>query len=135
MAHNVHVSATARNAMLDAIAALMNTGTIKFYDGTQPANAGVAVSTQNLLCTLTYGATAYAAASGGSATANAITPGVIAANGTASWARIVQSNGTTVVMDCTVDVTGNTPDIVVPTTSFAIGVTVTMSSNTISLAA
>ena len=135
MAHNVHVSTLGRNAMLNGVAALLNGGSINFYSGTQPANANTALSGNTLLCTLTYGSPAYGAASGGSATANMITAGVIAAGGTAAWARIFESDGTTAVIDCSVDVTGNTPDIVVPTTTFTVGVTVTMTSNTLSLAA
>ena len=133
MANNVHVSAAGRNAMLNALAALCNSGTIKFYDGSQPANAGTAITTQNLLATLTFGSTAYGAASGGTATANAITSGTIAASGTATWARVYQSDGTTVVLDCTVGVSGT--DITVPTTTFTAGVTLSMSSNTMTIAA
>jgi len=135
MAHDVHVSILGRDTMLNAIAALFNSGILTFYSGTQPANADTALSGNVSLCSLTYGATAYGAASAGSATANAITAGVIGTSGTASFARIYESNGTTTILDCSVDITGNTPDITVPTTTFTSGVTVTMSANTISLAA
>jgi hypothetical protein len=35
------------------LAPLLNSGFIEIYDGTQPANADTAVSTQNLIATLT----------------------------------------------------------------------------------
>ena len=135
MAHNVHVSTAVRNAMLNAFTVLLNSGYIDILDGAQPANANVAVSTQHVLVTLTYGATAFAAASGGSVTANAIGSGVIGTSGTAAWARMYESDHTTAVTDCSVDIAGNTPDITVPTTTFTVGVTVTMSSSTVSMAA
>jgi hypothetical protein len=133
MASNVHVSATGRNAQLAALAALCNGGTIKFYDGAQPASAGVAITSQNLLCTLTFGGTAYGSPSAGSVTANAIASGVIGASGTVAWARVYESDGVTVVLDCSVGT--SSADIIVPTVTFTAGVTVTMSSNTMSIAA
>lgn len=129
----VHVATASRNTMLDAIAASFNSGKIRIYDGSQPANANTAISTQVMLVELTYGSTAYAAASGGSATANAITSGVIGTSGTASWCRIFQSDGSTVILDCSVATSGG--DITVPTTTFPSGITVNMTSNTISQAA
>ena len=130
---NIHVSIVGRNAMLNAIAALMNGGSIKFYDGSQPVNANTAVSSQNLLATLTFSATAFASASGGSASANAITSATIGTTGTCTWARIVESDGTTVVTDCDVGTSGK--DITVPTTAFQQNVTLSCSALTISMAA
>lgn len=132
MASNIHIAISARNVGINAVAALMNGGTINFYSGAQPADAATAHSGNTLLCTLTYGNPAYGSASGGSATANAIASGTIVAAGTCTWAEIVQSNGTTIVMHCSVDVSGNSPDITVPLTAFAVGVTVTMTVNTLS---
>lgn len=99
MALNPKVSILARNAEADALGALANSGVIRIYDGTQPANADTAVSGQTLLVTLTFGATAFGAASGGVITANAITPGTVIANSTPTWCRILKSDGTTVLFD------------------------------------
>ena len=49
--------------------------------------------------TLTFGATAFPSAVSGLLTANAITSGTAVADITPTWARIVKSDTTTVVMD------------------------------------
>jgi len=102
MALNSEYSHTASNAMVNALAALCNGGTINVYSGTQPANANTALSGNTLLVTLTFGSTAFANAVNGVANANAITSGTAVATGTASFARIIKSDLTTVVMDGTV---------------------------------
>lgn len=135
MSANVHLSATARNARIDAVTTLLNGGSIKLYDGAQPANAGVAVSTQVNGVTLTYSATAAPASSAGTTAANAIGSGVCAATFAPTWARHLKSDGTTVVMDCSVGVSAGSPDIVIPGASISSGTTVSMSSETFSEAA
>ncbi len=131
MANNLIISTAARNAALDAVTALLNTGgagTIKIYDGSQPANPGTAVTTQNLLVTLTFSTTAFAASSSGTATANAITSGVAGFSGTATWARQASGAGTA-VFDCTVGSSGT--DIVLSTAVITSGNTVSISSYTL----
>ena len=105
MAANTKISTAAENAAVDAITALLNGGSLKIYDGTQPAGPGTAVSTQTLLVTLTLGATAFNAASGGSATNQATTPGTAVASSTPTWARWAGSGGTA-VMDCSAGPSG-----------------------------
>lgn len=84
----------------DAVTARLNNGYLRIYDGSQPANADTAISTQVLLAELRWGATAFGAAANGVATANAITPDSSAnATGNASWFRALESDGTTVVFD------------------------------------
>jgi hypothetical protein len=116
----------------DALAALMNSGTIVIYDGTQPATGDTALSGNNVLVTLTFGATAFGASSAGVITANAITSGVAGASGTASWFRIFETGGSTKVMDGTVG-TG-THNLVLPTTTITSGQTITCSSFTHTIA-
>jgi len=107
MANNPHFSNTAANAEADAVAALLNSGYLRIYDGSQPANANTAVSTQTLLAELRFGSTAFAASSGGVITANAIADDTDAnATGTASWVRCLKSDGTTVIMDGSVGTSG-----------------------------
>lgn len=104
MAHNVTVAAAASNAIADAVALLCDGGTIKVYDGTQPATADTAVTTQTLLATCTFANPAFSAAVAGVATAHAITQDASAdASGTASWFRVVSSAAAT-VFDGTVGV-------------------------------
>lgn len=101
MALNTIISTAARNAMVDALTALLNAGgagSIKVYTGTQPAGPGTAVGAQVLLGTLTLSATAFGASSGGTATAAAIASDTSADNtGTAAWFRAASGAGTAVI--------------------------------------
>jgi hypothetical protein len=119
---NVRIATATRNAMLDAITtALGSAGTIKFYTGSQPANADTSLGAQTLLGTLTYSNPAAPSAASGVLTFSSITQDSSAdATGTATWARIASSGGTT-VFDCDVGGTNesttgtiqlNTSDIV-----------------------
>ena len=85
MATNPKRSNAAVSAAADAVCPLLNNGYLRIYDGTQPATANTAVSTQTLLAELRWNATAFGAASNGVATANAITSDTSAdATGTAT---------------------------------------------------
>lgn len=128
MALNPKRSTTAVNTEANAIGPLLNSGTIKIYDGTQPATADTAITTQNLLATLTFGATAFGSASAGVITANAITSGTAGATGTATWFRALKSDGTTVVFDGSVGTAS--ADLVLGTVSIVSGATVSCSSFT-----
>lgn len=100
MALNTRLAALSANTQLDALAVLADTGYLRIYDGTQPATADTAVSSQVLLAELRLNATAFAAAVAGVITANAITDDSSANNtGTATWFRILKSDGTTVLWD------------------------------------
>ena len=114
-----NLSDTTANAAAAAIAPLMNSGTIQIFAGPQPPNANTALSGNTLLVTLTFSVTAFNAPVGGSITANAIANGVAITSGLATFARIYQSNGATVVMDVQVGdpaagayITLSTPTIV-----------------------
>ena len=99
MALNTQVADATVNAQANALATLCNSGLIRIYDGVQPATADTAVSGNTLGVTLTFGATAFPSAVSGLLTANAITSGTAVADITPTWARIVKSDTTTVVMD------------------------------------
>lgn len=135
MASNLFLSDEAAKAGADAVAAKCNSGTIKIYDGTQAADANTAVGAQVLLATLTFGATAFGASAAAgttpnrkaTATANAITGDTSAdATGTATWFRILKSDGTSVVMDGSVGTSGC--DLNLATTSLVAGVDVEITS-------
>lgn len=80
-----------RSAAADAIGDLLDSGTIQIRTGPQPTNVGDAAS-GTLLGTLTFGATAFGAASNGVKTANAITSDTSADNsGTAEHFRALDS--------------------------------------------
>ena len=99
-------SSTLRNAMLDQITTAAGASALlRIYDGTRPATGGTATT---LLAELTCNATFAAGASGGQLTLNAITQDSSAnATGTATWFRIVKSDGTTHVMDGNVGTSGS----------------------------
>lgn len=139
MTSTLSLSDTAAKAGCDAVAALGNSGTIKIYAGTQPTDANTAVGAQTLLATLTFGATAFGASSAtgttpsrkATATANTITDDTSAdATGTATWFRMLKSDGTTVVMDGSVGTSG--ADLNLVTTSLVAGEDVGVTSFTLS---
>lgn len=132
MALNPKYSDTMVNAEADAVGNALNSGYIRIYDGAQPTNADTALGAQVLLAELRFGADAFGAASGGVITANAITSDSSAnATGTAAWARILASDGTTVWFDGTVG-TG-THNVVIATTAIVSGAVVSCSSLTFSV--
>jgi hypothetical protein len=128
MSKNTQLTNLAVNAMADALAALANGGSVKIYDGAQPATGDTAISTQVLLATLGLSATAFAAAVAGVITANAITAGVAGNTGTAAWFRVFKSDGATAVFDGSVGTSA--ANLILPTTSITAGVSVTCSSFT-----
>ncbi len=86
------------NAEVNALAALMNGGTMCWYDGVQPAGADVAVTDQVKLCTLLLGSPAFAAGIAGRALANTIaTDSDASATGLASWYRIYDASGNAIM--------------------------------------
>lgn len=121
---------TLRNSRLDAITTAVGaSGKLRIYAGTRPATGGTATT---LLAELTLNATFAPAASNGVLTANAITGDNSAdASGTASWARILKSDGTTTVMDLSVSATGGGGELQLSTTTISTGVAINVTSLTI----
>lgn len=117
-----------RNARLDAITTFAGGSCkLRIYDGTRPATGG---SVTNLLAELTCNATFASGASSAVLTLNAITADSAAdATGTATWARIVKSDGSTHVLDCSVGTSG--ADINLNTVALVIGAQVSITSATI----
>jgi len=128
------LSTALRNAGLDAMfTSAQNSGKIRVYDGLQPAGPDTAITTQTLLAELTLNATAWAAAASGSKAANAITGAAAIASGTATWFRITNAAGSTAYADGTVGATGSTSNLELPTTTITAGVTVNVTSFTLSI--
>lgn len=119
-----------RNAQLDAITTRAGASALlRFYDGTRPAT-GAAITSQVKLAELTCNATFAPGASSGVLTLNAITADSSAdATGTATWFRIVKSDGTTFVMDGNVGTSGS--DLNMNSVSFTVGGSVATTSFTI----
>lgn len=134
MANNPKISSTAVNAQADALSDLLDNGYLRIYDGTQPANANTAVSTQVLLAELRFNATAAPSASGGTLIMSAITQDSSAnATGTATWFRALKSDGSTVVFDGSVGTSGC--DISLGSTSITSGSSVGVTSMTFTVSA
>lgn len=94
---NSTLAQTFADAVKTAIDAGSGPGTIKLYNGTQPATPNTAITTQTLLATLTF-SDPCGTASSGVLTFSAITDdGNVDATGTPTWARIADSAGNAVV--------------------------------------
>ena len=128
MALNPHLDDAGANAAANAVTALCNSGYIDIMSGTQPAANGAATT---VLASLTFGATAFGAASGGVATANAIGSAAATGTGTASWFRAYQSNHTTPVFDGSILTA--TANLVLNSTAIQTGATVAISALTFTI--
>jgi len=127
MANNLKLSNAAVNAEADALSVLLDNGYLRIYDGTQPANADTAISTQTLLAELRFNADAAPSAVAGVLTFNAITQDSNANNtGTASWFRALKSDGSTVMFDGSVGTSGS--DLNIATTAIVAGAIVGVTS-------
>ena len=125
-------STALRNQRLDQVASRLGASArLKIYNGTAPANANAALSGNTLLADLACNASAFAgSASGGVLTANAITGAAAAATGTATFYRLTNSGGTAEVQgDC--GASGSGASLELATVSIVAGVTVSVSSLTI----
>ena len=101
MSSNIRPALAARNAMVDSFCAKFDAGTgagtLLVYNAPLPATPDTGITTQTLLGTLTMHDAAFGAATGGTATANAITSDAAAdASGTPAFARGKDSSGNTV---------------------------------------
>jgi hypothetical protein len=130
-------SNTAAKAGLDAALALLNAGgagSLVIYSGTAPADADTALSGNTALATFTLETTAFGAATDAApgATAALATPDDVtaAANGTATFARLLNNAGTCVAQ---LDVGTSGASITLSTTTFVSGQPVTVTSLNIKL--
>jgi len=129
MALQPSLANVAANAAADAVCVLANNGYLRIYSGTQPATADTVLSGNTLLAELRFGATAFGAAAAGVATANAITSDSSADNtGTATFFRVLKSDGTTVLWDGSVGTA--TANLILNSTSIQSGAAVSISSFT-----
>ena len=127
MPNNLKLSNNVVNPQADALSDLADNGYIRIYDGTQPATADTAISSQVLLAELRFNADAAPSAVDGVLTFNAITQDSNANNtGTASWFRALKSDGSTVLFDGTVGVSGS--DLNIATTAIVAGAIVGVTS-------
>ena len=125
------LSTTTVNGQVDWLAGQLNSGYLRIYDGSRPANANTTVTSQVLLAELRFNATAFGAAVAGVITANALTRDESAnAGGTATWCRILKSDGTTVMFDGSVGATGSGENLEMVSTTIVSGAPVEVSTFT-----
>ena len=118
-----------KNLGLDAEFDQLDNGYKRIYSGTRPATADTALAGNTLLAELRYAATAFGAASGGTKSANTITSDTdAAADGTATFFRNFKSDGTTVVNDGSVGVSGSGADAIINSTNIVQHTTVSCAS-------
>jgi hypothetical protein len=130
------LATASRNAACDAVVDLLDggsgAGTIKVYTGTQPSTPNDA-ATGTLLVTVNLADPATGAASSGVATlAGTPLSGSGVATGTAGWARFADS-AAAAVFDGVVTATGGGGQIELSTTSISTGVTVQITSGTVTM--
>lgn len=129
MASNLKYSNGTRDAQQQGLITYAGSGAIiNIYQGTQPANANTAISTQTLLVTLPISGS-FGTDSNGTITLSTVTNGTAVATGTGQFFRIFKSDATTVVMDGSVGT--SSADMILNNTSIATGQTVSISSGTI----
>ncbi len=129
MASNLQYSNGTRDAQQNGLITYAGTNAIiRLYTGTQPANANTGLSGNTLLVSLTVSG-ALGTDSNGTITFSTIGNGTAVASGTATFFRIVKSDGTTVVMDGSVGT--SSADLVLNTTTIATNDTVAITSGTI----
>jgi hypothetical protein len=126
MSKNTQLTDLFVNTQGDGVKSQFNSGFIDILDGAQPANGNTAITTQNVLVSLTFGATAFGSTSAGVMTANAITAGTATRTGTAAWFRCYKSDHSTALLDGSVGT--SSANLILPTTTINNGQTVTCSS-------
>lgn len=116
-----------RSSQLDAITTFAGNGAkLRIYNGTRPATGGAATT---LLAEFTLGSPFAPAASGGSLSPTLPGATTGAADGTATWFRIVKADGTTHVIDGSVG-TSNA-DLILNTTTISTNINVSITGFTI----
>lgn len=116
-----------RNAQLDAITTFVgNAGKLRIYDGTRPATGGAATT---LLAEFTL-ASPFAAGAAAAVLSPTLPANVVGlAASTATWGRIVKSDGTTFCADFSAGTSGT--DLILNTATISVGVAVSITAFTI----
>jgi hypothetical protein len=119
MAKNTQLSDALVDAQADLIATLLDDGYLRVYSGTQPANADTAVTDQTLLAEFRFASPSAPDAVNGVLTFSEIAASDVVATGTASWCRMLMSDGSTAVLDGSVGTAD--ANLVLTATSLAAG--------------
>lgn len=121
-----------RTSHLQELADALDNGYLRLYNGTRPANANTALAGNTLLAELRFAATAAASNTGGVLTFDVITEDSSAdASGVPTFARLLQSDGTTAVIDLSASASGGGGEVELSTASLVAGAEVPVSSATL----
>lgn len=98
------LSTLGTNASADAVCEQLDGGMLLYYNGSQPASANAAITTQTKIAQVPFGGPAFSAAVDGLATANAFAQGIALSSGEPTWFRCVNSGGQAIfdapIADC-----------------------------------
>jgi len=126
---SITLSTAARNAAVNGIVDLIDGGT-----GDATGDLVVTNSSDSIIATSTFSATAFGDAASGTATANAITGDTSMVGGTAArWQARNKANSE--IMRGSVGIAGSGADMIVSTTTFPAGGSLTISSFTVTMPA
>lgn len=126
MSNIISLTTTRKNTQADALRTSLNTGWLRIYSGTPPANADAALSGNTLLAELRFNATSAPAAVNGLLTFNAITADASNnASGTATFFRAFRSDGTTLEFQGTVGTGGEALNLASTTITAGLSTSVT----------
>lgn len=129
----VATAIAAANAAVDLVDGGTPASTLVIYDGTEPADPSVAITTEVALVTFELPDPAFGdaadTAGGGQATANAVTSVVADADGTATWFRIIDGDDNVIMQGAVTDTSGS-GDLKVSSTSIVTGIEVSVISLT-----
>lgn len=129
----VQTSIVARNAALNAIAALASGGVLRVYSGTLPAHPEMTV-VGVLLAECVLNTPAFGPAIAGVLTANSVFPDVSVNNtGVAGWFRVFATDGVTPLFDGNVTTSGGGGVMTMPTTTLIAGTDLNIASLTYTL--
>ena len=124
-----------RNDLLDGIDTTFDSGTLKIYDGAQPADADTAVAAQTLLATVDVPADSFNAAAAGAKTKAGTWQELSAiATGTAAWFRMANGADTRRI-DGNITVTAGGGVLELDSVSITIAQVVTITTFTLNMPA
>lgn len=139
------LSNVTKDAMINALGPLANSGSCKIYGPAsgaalpQPATPDTAIvsgTNGSLLVSVPFAATAFTTSSAGAGNiglnGGAISA-TVSASGTASWARILKTDGTTALFDVDITVSGGGGSMTFDNINFILGGTATINTMSISV--
>lgn len=121
MARNTQLAVSLRNAQGDALARRLDGGYLRLYSGSQPLSADTALTTQALLVEVRFANPSAPAVTSGVVTFNPLTTASVAVAGTAAFFRAVAADGSTTVLDGSVGLPEDLPNLSLANPALSVG--------------